>query len=57
MRADGWGMWGAGEREGGVSIQKLGRLRELPSLDPCSDKVDLRVTTDIQQTDRKSIKP
>lgn len=40
-----------------MHIQRWGRPRELPSLDPSSDKVDLQVTADIQQTDRKSMKP
>lgn len=44
-------------RRRGIHIQRLGWLRELPSLDPSSDKVDLQVTADIQQADRKSIKP
>lgn len=48
-------MWDAGEGERGEYLQ-AGRQKEPLWLDPCSDKVDLRVTAYIRQTDRKSIK-
>jgi len=39
-----------------VHIHRQGQLWELSSLVPGSDKADLQVTADIQQSDRKSMK-
>ena len=53
MRGDGAGSVGSSEG----NAHRRGQQSELPSMDPCSDKVSLQVSADIQQTDRKSIKP